>query len=45
MAPMAASLIVPMVSATSSWINSLIGKGQEGEFLLLLALRLMMRIL
>ena len=50
MAPTAASLIAPMASSlmqhiASSLINSITGKGQEGGFLLLLALSLMMKVL
>ena len=48
MAPMAASVIAPMASlliqpVASSLINVVTGKGQEGEFLPLLALLLMMK--
>ena len=50
MAPMAASVIAPMASlliqpVASSLINVVTGKGQEGEFLPLLALLLMMKVL
>ena len=50
MAPMAASLIAPMASlfmqpVASSLINAISGKGQEGGFLPLLALPLMMKVL
>ena len=50
MAPVAASLIAPMASSliqpiASSLTNSITGKGRKGEFLLLLALPLMMKLL
>ena len=50
MTPTAASLIAPMASSlmqpiASSLINSITGKGQEGGFLLLLSLSLMMKVL
>ena len=50
MEPMAASVIAPMASlliqpVASSLINVVTGKGQEGEFLPLLALLLMMKVL
>ena len=50
MAPVAASLIAPMASSliqpvASSLMNAITRKGQEGGFLPLLALPLMMRVL
>ena len=50
MSPIAASLIAPMASSlikrvASSLINAIIGKGNKGGFLPLLALPLMMKVL